>query len=60
MEKGKRVTLSFSDGEKAWGFAESHGENDQGFFFFPTDSFDNNLRVYVIKSSLKDMVYIEE
>lgn len=60
METGKRIALKFADGEQAWGYAEPHSESEPGFFFFPTDLFDNNLRVYVVKSSLKEMVYLED
>ncbi|HKY33956.1 MAG TPA: hypothetical protein VJV23_15605 [Candidatus Polarisedimenticolia bacterium] len=59
MEQGRRVALQFQDGERLWGYAESHGDRERGFFFFPTDPGDNNLRVYVVKSSLKEMVFLE-
>ncbi|MGH9870157.1 MAG: DUF6982 domain-containing protein [Candidatus Polarisedimenticolia bacterium] len=58
MDNGRRVALQFHDGERLWGYAEML-EEDRGFFFFPTDPGDNNLRVYVIRSSLKEMVFLE-
>jgi hypothetical protein len=59
MEQGRRVALQFNDGERLWGYAETEGAPARGFFFFPTDPGDNNLRVYVVKSSLKEMVFLE-
>lgn len=59
MEQGRRVALEFADGEKLWGYAENFQEEEAGFFFFPTDPRDNNVRIYVVKSSLKEMVFLE-
>ncbi len=60
MDHGRRVALQFQDGERLWGYAQVASEPDeQGFFFFPTDPADNNLRIYVVKSSLKEMVFLE-
>lgn len=59
MDHGRRVALQFADGERLWGYAESSGDDDLGFFFFPTDPTDNNMRIYVVKSSLKEMVFLE-
>lgn len=59
MDEGRKVALQFVDGERLWGYAESCGTEDRGFFFFPTDPADNNMRIYVVKSSLKEMVYLD-
>lgn len=59
MEKGRKVALEFEDGEKLWGYAESLLDGTPGFFFFPTDPGDNNLRIYVVRSSLREMVFLE-
>ncbi|HET6372316.1 MAG TPA: hypothetical protein VFG76_03355 [Candidatus Polarisedimenticolia bacterium] len=59
MDEGRRVAIQFNDGERLWGFAESFEQDHQGFFFFPTDPADNNLRIYVVRSSLREMVFLE-
>jgi hypothetical protein len=59
MDQGRRVALQFHDGERLWGYAEMLDDAGRGFFFFPTDPGDNNLRVYVVRSSLKEMVFLE-
>lgn len=59
MDAGRKVALHFNDGERLWGWATSVDEGGQGFFFFPTDPTDNNLRLYVIRSSLREMVILD-
>ncbi len=59
MESGRKVALQFIDGERLWGYADLAGNGSQGFFFFPTDPMDNNMRLYVVRSSLKEMVFLE-
>jgi len=59
MSKAKRALLEFADGERMWGFAEGIERGDPGFFFFPTDPGGNNLRIYVVRSALKDLVLLD-
>ena len=59
MKRGKKALLEFADGERMWGFAEGFEGSQGGFFFFPTDPGTNNLRVYVVRSALKNAVLLE-
>ena len=52
---GRRAILTFSDGESLWGTLGEESEGHDGFFFFPVDEDDNNIRIFVIRSSLKEM-----
>jgi len=53
---GHRAIITFNDGEQMWGtLGEGFDEKGPGFFFFPVDEDDNNIRIYVIRSSLKEM-----
>ena len=52
---GRKAILAFTDGEQVWGTVGEEGEGDRGFFFFPVDEDDNNIRIFVIRSSLKEM-----
>jgi len=53
---GRRAILMFLDGEEIWGtLGEGADTDSQGFFFFPVDPEDNNVRIFVIRSSLKEM-----
>jgi uncharacterized protein DUF6982 len=59
MQRARKALLEFSDGERMWGFAEGLESANLGFFFFPTDPDSNNLRIYVIRSALKDMILLD-
>ena len=53
---GHRAILTFNDGEEIWGtLGEGYDEKGPGFFFFPVDDEDNNIRIFVIRSSLKEL-----
>lgn len=51
---GRRAILSFTDGETMWGSLGESPERAAGFFFFPVDEEDNNIRIFVMRSSLKE------
>jgi len=52
---GRRAILTFTDGETIWGTVGEGREDDPGFFFFPADENDNNIRIFVVRTSLKEM-----
>lgn len=45
---GRKIEVSFSDGEKLVGKTEGYNPQKLGFFMFPADPKSNNLRVFVI------------
>jgi hypothetical protein len=55
LREGKKVVLTFTDGEEMWGTVSELPEHSAGFYFYPADGEDNNIRIFVIRSSLKDM-----
>ncbi len=52
---GRQVVLTFRDGEEMWGLVENPEDEGAGFFLTPADKRDNNVRVFVVRSSLKDV-----
>ena len=57
---GRRAILTFNDGEEIWGtLGEGADADGPGFFFFPVDENDNNIRIFVIRSSLKQMKEVQ-
>lgn len=52
---GRKVILTFLDGEQMWGTIAEGDESKPGFYFYPVDELDNNIRLYVPRSSLKDL-----
>jgi hypothetical protein len=53
VAKGRRITAVFQDGEVLIGTVLNYTPGRQGFFLIPSDANDNNLRVYVVASSVK-------
>jgi len=55
QRSGHKAILTFHDGETLWGTVAEGAENSSGFFFFPIDEGDNNTRIFVVRTSLKEM-----
>jgi hypothetical protein len=51
----KRAIVTFNDGEEIWGILDGDADAEPGFFLFPADSADNNVRIFVVRSALKEM-----
>jgi hypothetical protein len=52
---GKKTVVEFQDGEKLWGFSEGYSRERQGFTFYPADPAENNVRIYVVNSAVRDI-----
>ncbi len=50
-----RIVVYFKDGEVLYGTTHSYSPNREGFFVYPIDPSDNNERVYVVQSAVKDV-----
>jgi hypothetical protein len=50
---GQKVEVTFIDGEVLVGSTLGYNPKRQGFFIFPADPQSNNLRVYVVSSSIE-------
>jgi len=67
---GKRVIVKFKDGERLVGFVDgkvpwqkgfflsSRGNDGKGFFLLPADEDTNNIKVFVISSSVDDVTVV--
>ena len=49
---GRKVEVTFKDGEVLVGSTLGYDPNRQGFFVFPADPKGNNIRAYVISSAV--------
>lgn len=55
-QEGRRAIVTFADGEEIWGFlGEGSDVEGLGFFFFPVDTEDNNIRIFVVRSAMKEL-----
>ena len=53
---GRKAIVSFNDGEEIWGvLGEGADDDGLGFFLFPVDKDDNNIRIFVIRSAMKEL-----
>jgi hypothetical protein len=56
---GKKLRLTFSDGEVMNGASLNYDPKSAGFFFFPADPQSNIIRVFAISASLKQVELIK-
>lgn len=55
-QEGRKAIVTFDDGEEIWGFVgDGAEEQGHGFFFFPVDKEDNNIRIFVVRSAMKEL-----
>ncbi|MDD3656936.1 MAG: hypothetical protein PHI72_09300 [Atribacterota bacterium] len=47
----RRIIVHFKDGEKLYGTSYSYNPLKTGFFVYPIDSLDNNIRIFAIKDA---------
>jgi hypothetical protein len=55
--EGRRAVVTFADGEEIWGTLAEGADNDDGpgFFFIPSDKEDNNIRIFVVRSAMREL-----
>ena len=60
QRSGRRAVLTFNDTEEVWGLlGEQHSDEGLGFFFYPSDKNDNNVRIFVIQSAIKELRLVQ-
>jgi uncharacterized protein DUF6982 len=52
---GKKMEVTFADGEKLIGSSVAYNPKNLGFFMQPADSADNNERIFVINRNVKQV-----
>ena len=55
---GKKVEVTFIDGEVLVGSTLGYDPKRQGFFIFPADPKSNNIRVYAVCSAVEKVRYL--
>ena len=53
--RGRKLEVTFSDGEKLTGTTEGYSPQKAGFFMFPADSQSNNHRIFVINANVREV-----
>jgi hypothetical protein len=52
---GKRAVLTFVDGETVLGWVIEDDPAAPGFFFEPADRRDNNIKIFVVRTAVKEL-----
>lgn len=55
---GKKIEVSFNDGEVMVGTTMYYDKNLLGFFLFPVDLQSNNIRIFVVNNSVKNVKFL--
>jgi hypothetical protein len=55
---GRKIKVTFSDGEIITGYTLGYSPNRQGFYMTPADLKSNNVRVFVIKSATEKIEFV--
>ena len=57
---GRKIVVTFADGEVVAGFTTGYSRDKQGFFVVPADPSSNNARVYVVTASVKGVAWADD
>ncbi len=57
--QGRKIAVTFADGELLCGFTTGYSKDKQGFFVIPVDPKANNSRVYVVTTSVKKVEWVD-
>ena len=55
---GRKIKVSFTDGETVVGYTVAYAPDRQGFFMTPADLKGNNERIFVVKSATDKVKFI--
>ena len=55
---GRKVEVTFKDGEVLIGSTLGYDPSRPGFFVFPVDTNANNIRVFAVSSAIKNVRYL--
>jgi hypothetical protein len=56
--QGRRVRVTFYDGEVVAGFTMGFSEDKPGFFLIPADAACNNARVFVVRQAVRSIEWV--
>ena len=57
--QGRKVAVTFTDGEVISGFTAAYSKDKTGFFVVPADPNGNNARVFVLCAAVKKLVWAD-
>ena len=57
---GKKVKVTYQDGEVSFGTVLSYNPKRPGFLMVPSDENSNNLKIFVVSSAVRELVFLPE
>lgn len=58
QQQGRKIEVVFKDGETLLGTTQGYNPTKLGFFMFPVDGGDNNMRVFVINRNATRVKFV--
>jgi hypothetical protein len=58
VAQGRKVEITFIDGETMQGSTVGYDSKRMGFFLIPTDPNGNNTRIFVVNAAVKEFRYL--
>jgi len=55
---GRKMTVTFTDGEMLIGYSLGYSADRHGFFLTPADLQSNNERIFVVKSATEEVKFL--
>jgi len=55
---GRRIRVSYKDGETQEGYTQGYSPGRPGFFVFPCDPQSNNDRIFVVSDAAEDISFV--
>jgi len=56
--QGRRVRVTFNDGEVVAGFTMGFSDDKPGFFLIPADGACNNARIFVVRQAVRSIEWV--
>ncbi len=56
--QGRRIEITFKDGEVLQGSALGYDPQRPGFFLLPVDPYSNNIRIYVVINNVEKLRFL--
>lgn len=55
---GRKIEVTFSDGEKIVGMTQAYNPKSKGFFVYPADAKSNSLLIFVVNWNVRDVKFL--
>ena len=55
---GRKIEITFRDGEKIAGTTEAYHPQNSGFYLFPADPDSDSARIFIVNSSVQDVKFL--